>query len=412
MKKSLYLLPILILALTGIYYVTVDAAEEPEPRKTLNPATEAPNAVVLTWSGDPTTTQTVQWRAAESVADGWVQLRPADAPVDATSEIEAAHFLVEDPLISNDPVNSRFEATLENLKPDTKYTYRVGSKEKDLWSEWNDFETAPAATEPFTFVYMGDAQVGYDAWGIMLNAAADRHPDAAFYLMAGDLINNGERREQYDALLLAAEGVFDERPLVPALGNHDVPDEGEPFFYPLMFDLPDNGPDTMPDEHAYSFQYSNAFFVVLNSDITPTAQTAWLEEQLKSSDATWKFAMYHHPAYSSRAVRDNKEVREEWGALFDKYHLDIAFQGHDHAYLRTYPMRGGKNVEHAAEGTYYIVSNAGSKHYEQDPRPYTERGFTDIATYQVIEINTNPDRLTYRAFDAAGNVMDEFTIEK
>jgi uncharacterized protein (UPF0303 family) len=32
--------------------------------------------------------------------------------------------------------------------------------------------------------------------------------------------------------------------------------------------------------------------------------------------------------------------------------------------------------------------------------------------FQVIDISVNPHRLTYRAYDAAGNNLDEFTKEK
>ena len=43
-----------------------------------------------------------------------------------------------------------------NLKPDTKYLYRVGDGAN--WSEWFEFETASNKAEPFSFVYVGDAQ--------------------------------------------------------------------------------------------------------------------------------------------------------------------------------------------------------------------------------------------------------------
>ena len=64
----------------------------------------------------------------------------------------------------------------------------------------------------------------------------------------------------------------------------------------------------------------------------------------------------------------------------------MALQGHDHAYLRTYPMKDGKRVDTTNEGTVYIVSVSGVKMYEQDPRDYTEFGMTNTATYQVLDI--------------------------
>src|SRR5690606_26571695 len=106
-----------------------------------------------------------------------------------------------------------------------------------------------------------------------------------------------------------------------------------------------------------------ALFIVLDSNLSAGDQVDWLREQLESSDATWKFAICHHPAYSSAPHRNNVGVREAWGSLFDKYHVDMVLQGHDHAYLRTYPMKAGKRVDSAAEGTYYVVSVSGTKFY-------------------------------------------------
>jgi hypothetical protein len=90
--------------------------------------------------------------------------------------------------------------------------------------------------------------------------------------------------------------------------------------------------------------------------------------------------------------------------------VDLALQGHDHSYLRTHPMKDGARVATPAEGTIYTVAVAGTKMYHQDPRDYTAVGFTNISTYQTIDIQDK--RLTYRALDLNGVVRDEFVIEK
>ncbi|MDA1190766.1 MAG: metallophosphoesterase, partial [Candidatus Poribacteria bacterium] len=55
---------------------------------------------------------------------------------------------------------------------------------------------------------------------------------------------------------------------------------------------------------------------------------------------------------------------------------------------------------------------SGIKMYEQDPRDYTEVGFTNIATYQLLDIQLDGDRLHYKAFDIDGELKDEFEIVK
>jgi hypothetical protein len=122
--------------------------------------------------------------------------------------------------------------------------------------------------------------------------------------------------------------------------------------------------------------------------------------------------VYHHPAYSSSPTRNNPEIRKLWGDLFDKYHVDLALQGHDHAYLRTYPMRDGRPTDTTAEGTVYIVSVSGTKYYDQGEFDYTEVGMTRTSTYQVLDIQISGDRLVYRAYDIDGDLRDDFVIEK
>jgi acid phosphatase type 7 len=334
------------------------------------------------------------------------RLRPA-----RFSRMRATTQTMKSEMLLNDPVIHWHTAVLTGLQPGTTYYYCVGDGSRSGWSEIREFTTAPERVAPFSFIYMGDAQNGLDRWGTLLRNAFRSRPDAAFYIMAGDLVDRGADQDDWDSFLANAQGVFDRRHLVPAIGNHEC-QGGHPTLYLKLFELPKNGPKQVEPERAYAFEYSNALFVILDSNLEPSAQTAWLEQQLASTKATWKFVVYHHPAYSSAPGRDNHKLRSEWGPIFDKYHVDLALQGHDHAYLRTYPLKGNERVGSPKEGTIYIVSVSGTKMYQQDPREYTEFGMTNVATYQVLDIQISGDRLVYRAWDIDGNVRDEFVIQK
>ena len=260
-------------------------------------------------------------------------------------------------------------------------------------------------------MYMGDAQNGLDRWGTLLHNAYRERPDAKFLVMCGDQVNRGNERWDWDSFFYNAEGIFNRYPVMPTIGNHEC-QNGHPTLYLDLFTLPTNGPKTIESERAYSFEYSNALFVVLDSNLPPEKQTDWLEAQLAKTKAVWKFVVYHHPFYSSKGNRDNPELREAWLSIFDKYHVDMALQGHDHAYLRTYPMNNGKIVENPKNGTIYIVSNSGMKMYPQGEFDYTACGMTNISTYQVLDIQVSGNRLVYRAYDIDGNLKDEIVIEK
>ena len=378
-------------------------------------ASENPDQVVLTWSEDPRTTQTIQWRTGSKTKHGYVQYQKksehARFKPGKPARANATAATIETPMLLNDPVVLRHTAVLRGLTPGTTYVYSVGDGSADGWTELAEFTTAPAGVQPFSFIYMGDAQNGLDRWGTLVHNAFRSRPDAAFYIMAGDIVNRGAERNDWDSLFHNAKGVYDRRQLVPAIGNHEC-QGGHPTLYLNQFTLPRNGPSGIEPERAYSFEYANALFVILDSNLDPLKQTAWLEEKLSGTRATWKFVVYHHPAYSSGGNRDNAELRAAWTPLFDKYHVDLALQGHDHAYLRTYPMKANKRVASPKDGTVYIISVSGTKAYKQEKHDYTEFGMTNVATYQVLDIQISGNRLVYRAYDIDGKLRDELVIEK
>lgn len=380
------------------------------------PATAEPDQILLTWGADPKTTQSIQWRTSTRVTTGRARYIEASRATQAGAEEWTVVVAVTDPLeneiIVNDPVCNRHTAVLADLAPGTTYAFAVSDPSEDGWTENGEFTTAPAETESFKFIYMGDAQTGLDTWGALLRDAYEKHPDAAFYVMAGDQVNRGNQRNEWDSFFHNARGVFDRRPLMPCLGNHEYQGDQGPWMYLELFDLPENGPKEIPPESGYSFSYGEVLFVVLDGNQPAADQAPWLESQLTNSDAQWKIAVFHQPVYSAAPRRDNPEMRDEWGPLFDKYHVDLVLQGHDHAYLRTYPMFNGSPVGSPAEGTIYVVSSSGTKMYELGAHDYTEVGMEKIATYQVLNLDVGKNTLTYRAYDIDGVVKDEFVIDK
>jgi acid phosphatase type 7 len=382
---------------------------------TKHASTPKPDQIVLSWVSDPSTTQTITWRTDVSVKNAEVKYQEkrlfysfdSNSPVKVAAQ--TSELLTDD--IVNDAANHRHTMTLENLEPATTYVYSVGDANGDNWSALNEFTTAPSTVEPFSFMYLGDAQNGLDRWGSLMQTAHRMRPDMSFILMAGDLVNRGAQRDDWDDLFYNASLNFSTKPLMGAIGNHEY-HGGFPELFLKLLVHPENGPATIEPERAYSFEYSNALYIVLDSNEDVEKQTAWLEDVLKNSDATWKFAMFHHPAYSSSPRRNNPDVQSEWVPLFDKYHVDMVLQGHDHAYLRTFPMKNGKSVESTKEGTVYVVSVSGTKMYDQGDFDYTAQGFTNTATFQILDIQIMGDRLLYKSYNDEGELVDEIVIEK
>lgn len=381
-------------------------------RWTDHAARAKPDQIILTWSADPRTSQSIQWRTSDRVRQGFVRFAEKSAltrnPNTAhLQQIQARTAPIRTEFVVNDPVVRHHTVLLTNLQPATTYSYTVGAGRD--WSTPAEFTTAPSSPAAFSFIYMGDAQNGLNYWGALLRDAFRANQDAAFYLVAGDLVNRGHERDDWDDFFHNARGVWDRRTFIPVIGNHDCLG-GHPTLYLRYFDLPDNAPLKIEKERVYSFEYSNALFVILDSNLPPETQTGWLEQKLTETRATWKFVSFHHPAYSSARNRDNKEIRELWSPIFEKHDVDFVLQGHDHAYLRTHPMRNGAPAAPPVKGPIYLVSVSGTKMYEQDALPYTALGLTNVATYQVFQIDGS--RLSYRAHDTTGKIRDELIIVK
>jgi hypothetical protein len=360
---------------------------------------------------DPARSLVWTWRTEPSVQETAVQI--------AGETIPGESHLIASPDLLNDPLIRRHRAEATGLTPGTTYAYRlnVGDGPDQGWTPWQRVQTAPAGPRSFRFLAMGDPQCGLEEWGKLLSAAVRRHRDVAFLLIAGDLVDRGNERTNWDHFFLRAAGVFDGLPLLPCPGNHEYLDQG-PRLYRALFALPGNGPDGIDPNLVYSFEYAGAFLAVLDStsaSVDPESarkQAEWLDAALGRTRATWRLVMFHHPIYASHPKRESPALGAAWVPVFDRHGVDLVLQGHDHAYLRTHPLRGGRRVATADQGTTYVVSVSGTKYYDQRPRAETAVGYTRLSTYQTIDIQVPENRLTYRAWDVDGREVDRLTIDK
>jgi predicted phosphodiesterase len=375
-------------------------------RETPFPSSIAPAPVYLTWSDDPRTTQTIQWRTDDAVSDGVVRYREKGAS--GFSELPASFQAMEDRMLANDRHCHWFTTVARDLNPATTYEYQVGSPATGAWSELAEFTTAPDGPAAFNFFHCSDTHSN-EQWGELLADAIARHPGANFCIISGDLVGTGLEREDWDMFLTYGEPMFRTRPVMPTIGNHDAQLGLGAGMYLEIFGLPENGPTEIPARAAYTFAYGNTEFFMLDvmSDTEP--QRVWLEEKLKSCDATWKIAVFHFPLYSEG--EGYSQLKEAWGTLFDTYHVDLVLTGHVHRYLRTYPMRAGQPVESTKDGTVYVTSVSIPGRPLRSEKPvFAAATVGGGLLCNVIGIDGN--RLTFRAETLGGEIKDEFTIEK
>lgn len=376
-------------------------------RETAHPTSATPDLVALTWADDPSTSQAVQWRTNALVSASALHYRRAGTG-DDFARVYARPTRIEDRMLRNDRVMHRWTALAEGLDPATTYEYYLTVGGADAKHAAATFTTAPAGKADFNFIYLGDTH-RQPAWGEMMTLLKEERPEAAFYVLAGDLVGTGLYRDDWDDFFALSTAVFAERPVMPCIGNHDDHDGLGAQMYLDFFALPENGPAGVRPEGAYHFTYAGALFLIFDIGSDVGLQADWAAEILENAEETWKFAMFHFPPYAQKT--DYPVLRERWGSVFETHGVDIVMTGHVHQYLRTKPIRHGEFMDSPEQGTTYVTSIAIPFEARQPKAPYAEVEVSEGGPlYQYIEIRG--DTLHFTAVDSTRGIIDQFVIDK
>lgn len=302
------------------------------------------------------------------------------------------------------------KAVVDGLEPGTAYVYRVGDGDSHV-SE-GLFRTAGTAENPTKFLFFGDSQAsnaaGFKLWGDILRKAVADHPDFDFILQAGDMVEDGFKENEWNMWFKEAQDILTETTIVSVVGNHEVTGTRKNDDFLAHFNNPQNGIDSLKGSN-YSFDYNNAHIVVLNSEYDFEAQKEWLRRDLAATDKTWKIVTFHRGPYGS--VYDSAHIREAWTSTFDEFHVDLAMNGHDHVYVRSHPMRGGKPVGEGEGTTYVVGGSTGPKFYAVTPREWQYKvDGEQTQIYGAVEIRGGELMFTVKTL--GDRLVDQFTLRK
>lgn len=391
-----------------------------------------PDRIVLNFGQEPSQEVNVTWRTDTSIDTAYAQIAVATAAPrfwKTGKSILAQTELLDAMEIPVAEVKANYHSVeFKGLLPNTVYGYRVGNGE--TWSEWFQFKTASATPDDkFSFLYVGDAQnYVLELWSRLVREGFRTAPDAKFFIHAGDLINQAHYEQDWHEWFTAGGFIHSMIPSFPIPGNHEynayTPEEKEKGIRHLsaqwkpQFTLPANGPEGL-EETVYYMDYQDVRVIGLNSNRDHEIQAEWLEKVLSENPKKWTIVTYHHPLFSASDGRDNEELRVLWKPIFDKYRVDLALQGHDHAYARG-RVAPGENIMNGVNlkdvtGTVYVVSVSGGKMYEVGEDWSTKGGMRDrvgenTQLFQVITVEGN--RLKFESFTAVGELYDAFELVK
>jgi hypothetical protein len=386
-------------------------------------AEAAPSHITLTWTGDTQATQTITWKTESAVLEGQVQYTE-----EVSGKVWATHSMTAAAQIER--VNSNWgefnihTATLTGLKPGTHYLYRVGNP--GSWSEVYRFTTAPNKASSYKFLVFGDSQsVNYGTWRTTLHQAYQANPAAAFFINMGDLVDAGQDYGEWYGWFNASQGVLENIPCMPLVGNHEAYAPGGRFARPTLFTdqfkLPMNGPEGLKGQ-VYSFDYGDVHFIMLDTQMGEEErfipdmlekQKIWLEEDLAATKKKWKLIFVHRALYNNKTT-GNSSIRAAFAPIIDRYHADVVFTAHDHVYARTYPLYGGRAAASPAQGTIYVATGrSGTKTYpDSTAQAWNDFFYNPLEEPNYLAVEVQGNLLTVKAFRQSGALIDAWSIEK
>jgi hypothetical protein len=210
-----------------------------------------------------------------------------------------------------------------------------------------------------------------------------------FVTMDGDNIYGGHSPRDFAAKFerpykeLLGEGVK----FYASLGNHD--DSNIEINYK---------PFNMGGNRYYTFRKGDVQFFVLDSNYMDPPQLAWFEDKLKSTDAKWKIAYFHHPMFTAAAFHGpDLDLRQQLMPLLIKYGVNAVWSGHEHVYEHLKPQNGIY---------FFVVGNSGQlrEHNIRKPNNLDDDDDDTDRTFMLVEIAG--DELYYQTIAASGATVD------
>lgn len=399
----------------GTYKIQAVADGKYSPTMTLKvqnlAGTPVPHNISITMGANPTESRNFSWHTHPDIKSSVVEIVKQSELIEDFNQSNILTFNGESFIYntSNAGTLRVHQVSVEGLEPDTVYSYRVGDGNGNYSTE-NTFKTSPESGDVTKFIFIGDSQAadkpGYELWGNTLQKALEFIPDADFVAHAGDMVDKGYEEKEWNWWFEAAQENLLKTTIVPIIGNHEVMGLYGNSDYLAHFNNPKNGLKGL-EGSSFSFDVKDAHFVVLNSEMKYEEQKDWLRADLKKTDKKWKVVFFHRGPYGS--IYDTPEVRKNWTPIFDEYGVDLVMNGHEHVYLRTFPMKGDKQVAEG-EGTVYVVGGASaSKFYPLTEKPFQEVTFDETKQiYTAVEING--DQMTVIARTVDGQEIDRFQL--
>lgn len=375
-------------------------------------------------TSDMTTSRMIMWETTGQVNNPVVMYKEKNAPDSTTVKVDAISES-----FSEDRVNRYlYKGELKGLKPNKEYLYKVGADGR--MSDWLSLKTG--STEPFSALVFPDSQsLNYLGFHGLISGAYKKFPDSQFFVVTGNLVDNGESAPQWNSWFNSVRNVIDSIPFVPVTGTQEYYSLDwnirPPRAFAHLFVWPCSENHIMRNPY-YSFDYGDIHFVVLDTQFKelPEAfragaiqsELSWLKEDLAGSDKKWKVVFMHRDVltYTTGPSGQMSNQISETGTLFmpvfEEGGVDLVLSGQLHTYRRRGHIQDFKRSE---SGPYYIVS--GMSGDIQAKAPWNGHELDEYVTpYEGIpnylRLRETPSSLVVEAYLADGTMFDSVALTK
>jgi acid phosphatase type 7 len=222
----------------------------------------------------------------------------------------------------------------------------------------------------------------------------------------GDLVYPGGSLERYRKCYAPSWGRFLNRTR-PALGNHDVQDDGGAGYFAYF-----GARAGKPGAGFYRYALGAWRVIVLNSNCWMKAagcnagspQMRWLEATLKADPRSCTVAYWHHPRYSSGPHGSSQTMKPIFEVLY-RAGVDVALTGHDHLYERFAPMDASGNLDSDGGLRQFVVGTGGKSHYAaRQVQPHSQVRLEK--TDGILELTLEAGGYAWRFVTTAGKTGD------
>ena len=369
-------------------------------------------------TANPARTRMIQWDSPQLLQNVRVELRSPHKQVE--SLIPAYTYLSMD-----DEVQFIYHAEISFAEDSAYRVTHAGSA-----TEWIPLL---GVGNPVRALLFSDSQCGesYDTWREIYQAAWQRHRNADFTAIVGDLTDNGESAwhwRSFFAAMETADTALAGHPHVPVLGNHEyyglnwtaVP----PVRYLHTFALPKNGSREFHGRY-YSFDLGAVHVIVLDTQFLEAEeqgeslkeeQMNWLVRDAAASTAPWKIVLMHKDILSYGEYQPEQktnvgisDVGQIFLDTFDTIGIDLVISGHVHAYRRRQLRARQTDVR----GTLYLLAGpAGNQYFNVRAESHDIVAGPDPTPSNYLYMEADTQRLHIRCETLDGRVLDAVELHK